>query len=319
MKRALGLLGVDLALLAAVALWFPQFARPSELADILDDTAILIILAIGQMPVLLTRGVDLSVASIVALSGMAAALADGAFPGLGVWPAIGLATALGTALGAANGLLVWRLGVPPIVATLGTMAVFRGLVFLVSGGEWVTSKSMSAAFLGLGRAPVFGVSALSLVALAVVVGAAALLRFTRLGRGFFAAGGDPQAAAYAGVDVGRAQFAAFVISGALAGLCGCFWVARFAVAYTDVALGFELQVIAACVIGGVSIRGGSGLVTGVLLGALFLGVIKNALPLVGVSPFWQTAVSGLVIVVAVALNSRAERTPPRRILEEAAR
>ena len=126
---------------------------------------------------------------------------------------------------------------------------------------------------------------------------------------------NPRAAVYAGVDVGRSQCLAFTLSGAIAGLCGYLWVARYAVAYTDVANGFELQVIAACVIGGISIGGGVGTVTGIVLGCLFLGILKNALPLLGVSPFWQTAVSGLVITVAVIINARDPSAGRRRILE----
>jgi rhamnose transport system permease protein len=141
------------------------------------------------------------------------------------------------------------------------------------------------------------------------------MRYSAIGRRFYVAGNNPQAAAYAGVSVGQTQFLAFLISGAIAGLCGYLWVARFAVAYTDVASGFELQVIAACVIGGISIGGGVGTVAGVLLGCLFLGVLKNALPLLGVSPFWQTAVSGLVITAAVIINARDPSAGRRRILE----
>jgi rhamnose transport system permease protein len=135
------------------------------------------------------------------------------------------------------------------------------------------------------------------------------------GRRFYVAGNNPDAAVYAGVSVGRTQFIAFSINGAIAGLCGYLWVARFAVAYTDVASGFELQVIAACVIGGVSIGGGVGSLIGTVLGCLFLGVLNNALPLLGVSPFWQTAVSGLIITIAVVLNARDASGGRRPILE----
>jgi rhamnose transport system permease protein len=130
-------------------------------------------------------------------------------------------------------------------------------------------------------------------------------------------GGNPHAAVYAGIDVGRTQALAFVLSGALAGLTGYLWIARYAVAYVDVAGGFELDVVAACVIGGVAIAGGAGTVAGCVLGALFLGVIKNALPVVGISPFWQMAISGTAIILAVVFNARAARVPGRIILKSA--
>jgi rhamnose transport system permease protein len=140
---------------------------------------------------------------------------------------------------------------------------------------------------------------------------------TTLGRAFYAVGGNPHAATYAGIDVGRTQFWAFTISGALAGLTGYLWVSRFAVAFVDLAGGFELSVVAACVIGGVAIMGGIGTVVGAMLGALFLGIISNALPVVNISPFWQLAISGGAIIIAVALNSRANRDKGRIILKRA--
>jgi rhamnose transport system permease protein len=143
------------------------------------------------------------------------------------------------------------------------------------------------------------------------------LNRTALGRAFFAVGGNPHAAVYAGINVGRTQFAAFVISGALAGLAGYLWIARYAVAYVDVASGFELNVIAACVIGGISIAGGVGSVSGVILGAIFLGVIANALPVIGISPFWQMAISGSAIIIAVAFNASQSRVKGRIILKQA--
>ena len=135
------------------------------------------------------------------------------------------------------------------------------------------------------------------------------LGLTRAGRGLYAVGGNPVAARYCGIDLARQQLLVYAISGAVAGLCGYLWVARYGIAYTEIALGYELNVIAACVIGGVSIGGGIGTVAGTLLGALFLGVIVNALPVINVSPFWQMAISGAVILAAVIVNARAERRP----------
>ena len=140
---------------------------------------------------------------------------------------------------------------------------------------------------------------------------------TPFGRSIFAVGGNPHAAVYTGINVGKTQFWAFVVSGALAGLTGYLWVARYAVAYVDIAGGFELEVVAACVIGGISIAGGIGSVGGAVLGAIFLGVMKNALPVVNISPFWQLAISGSAILIAVAFNARAGRAKGRIILKSA--
>jgi rhamnose transport system permease protein len=319
-RHNVGLALLTAVLFVAVAARYRQFASAAELRDTFDDTSILILLALGQMLVMLTRAIDLSVAASVALTGMCVALINQAMPGVALPWLVLSAVLLGAALGAVNGLLVWQLQIPPIVATLGTLAIYRGATYLVSHGRWVNSGDMSPLFLNLVRERWGGVTLLSWLAIAGVLLTACLLRYTAAGRSLYAAGNNPEAARYVGVDVGRAQCVAFVFNGALAGLCGYLWVARYAVAYTETASGSELTVIAACVIGGVSIAGGSGSVFGVLLGCLFLGVIKNALPLLAVSPFWQMAISGAVIVTAAVLNAAGTRAPQRqRILENLAR
>jgi rhamnose transport system permease protein len=312
----LGLL--TLLLFSVVTALYPQFASLRGLRDSLDDTSILILLALGQLLVILTRAIDLSVAANVAFSGLCVATLNHVAPGIpAIWLLV-IATLIGAGLGTINGLLVWQLQIPPIVVTLGTLAIFRGSAYLLSGGTWVNSGDMTAAFLGLARNSFVGVSLLSWLAIVAIVLCALFLRYSVTGRRLYIAGDNPEAAAYVGVPVGRSQCIAFVICGSLAGLCGDLWVTRFGVAYSDVANGFELTVIAACVIGGISIAGGRGTVSGLVLGCLFLGVIKNALPLLGISSFWQMAVSGAVIVGAVVLNSVRTRVPRQRILEERA-
>jgi rhamnose transport system permease protein len=312
-----GLALLTALLFVAVAARYPQFASAAGLRDTFDDTSILILLALGQMLVMLTRAIDLSVAATVALTGMCVALINQAMPVVALPWLVLSAALLGAALGAVNGLLVWGLRIPPIVVTLGTLAIYRGLTYLVSHGRWVNSGDMSPLFLSLVRERWGGVTLLSWLAITGALLAACFLRYSTAGRSLYVAGDNPEGARNVGVDVGRTQCLAFVCNGVLAGLCGYLWVARYAVAYTEIASGFELSVIAACVIGGVSIAGGSGTVVGVLLGCLFLGVIKNALPLLGVSPFWQMAISGVVIVAAAVLNATATRAPQRqRILEK---
>jgi rhamnose transport system permease protein len=206
---------------------------------------------------------------------------------------------------------------PPIVVTLGTMTIFRGSIFLLSDGKWVNAHQMSAAYKSFPRDAFLGMPVLSWISILAIVLMFVLIGRAALGRAFFAVGGNANAAIYAGIDPGRTRFLAFVLSGALSGIAGYLWVSRYAVAYVDIALGFELDVVAACVIGGVSIAGGIGSVPGAVLGALFLGVIKNALPVIHVSPFWQLAISGSVIIIAVAFNARAERKKGRVILRRA--
>ena len=304
-----------LILLALIASRFPGFVRVQNLANVFTDTSPLILLALGQMVVILTRCIDLSVAANLALCGMIAALMDGA--GVPLPVILMTVIALGAALGAVNGLLVWLLGIPSIVVTLGTMTIYRGSIFLLTDGAWINAHQMSAGFKAFPRAVIAGLPVMAWIAIAAIAGFAVLVNRTALGRAFYAVGGNPHAAVYTGISVGRTQFAAFVIAGALAGLTGYLWVARYAVAYVDIAGGFELDVVAACVIGGIAIAGGSGTVAGCVMGALFLGIIKNALPVVGISPFWQLAISGSAILIAIAFNARGNRAPGRIILKKA--
>ena len=322
MKRILA--SRELLLLVAIALVlgiissrFPAFITLSNLAAVFNDTSPLILLAIGQMIVILTKCIDLSVAANLALTGMVVSLINIAAPGLPIIVTLVVATGFGACLGMFNGILVWKLDIPPIVVTLGTMTIFRGTIFLLTEGKWVNSHEMSDTFKAFPRTEILGLPVLSWFAIAAVILFTVVMTRTTLGRAFYAAGGNPHAATYAGINVGRTQFWAFTISGALAGLTGYLWVSRFAVAYVDVAGGFELTVVAACVIGGVSIMGGIGTVSGALLGALFLGIIANALPVVNISPFWQMAISGGAIIIAVVLNAQANRTKGRIILKRA--
>ena len=313
-RRDFKLALLTLGLLATVTVAFPAYATPHNLAGVLDDTAILIMLALGQMLVILVRGVDLSMAANLALCGMLAALFNRAFPGAGVLPVLLLTLIAGGLLGAFNGLLVWKLRLPPIVVTLGTMSVYRGVIYLLSRGAWVNENEMSRGFLAFTRTQFLGLTTLSWAALMLAAGFIVALHFSRAARNLYAAGGNPEAAAYSGVDPGRMQFVAFTLAGAIAGVCGYLWVARFAVAYTDIALGFELQVIAACLIGGVAMTGGVGSAMGVVIGCLFLGIIRSSLPLVGISAFWQMFINGVVILAAVLLSAR-QRLATRTILE----
>jgi len=305
------------ALVGVVSMRFPAFASVKSLSSVFNDTSILIILALGQMAVILTRCIDLSMASNLALVGMCTAMLNAIMPALPIPLLVIIAMILGALLGCVNGLLVWKLDIPPIVVTLGTLTIFRGIIFLISDGQWVNAHEMSPTFKALPRSSFLGLPVLSWFAVVSIAGMFVLLTRTPQGRALYAVGGHPNAAVYTGINVGRTRFNAFVLSGALAGIAGYLWVSRYAVAYVDIAAGFELDVVAACVIGGISIAGGIGTVAGAVLGALFLGVIKNALPVVDISPFWQQAISGSAIIIAVIFNARSERRAGRIILKQA--
>jgi rhamnose transport system permease protein len=301
-------------LVVAVGLKEPAFLSVDSLANVVTDSTLLVMLALTQMLVIVTRGVDLSVASNLALSGMVAAMLGANFPGLPLPLIMLAAVAVGLGLGLVNGWLIGRLELPPIVVTLGTMSVYRGAVFVLSGGAWVSAHQMPAHFIAFPLDRLLGLPHLVWIAAATLAIMAWVARSTRFGRDLYAIGNAPQCAGYIGIASHKRLLWTYALSGAVAGLCGYLWVARYAVAYTEIAYGFEFTVIAACVIGGVSIGGGVGTVLGATLGALFLTVIGNALPVLQVSPFWQSALTGLVILVAVLINARGAGRRSRQIL-----
>jgi rhamnose transport system permease protein len=317
-RRDWALAAVIVAITLAVGLRTPIFLTPRNALDIANDSALLAILVIGQTPVLLTRGIDLSVASNLALTGMLVALFGTLFPAAGAPVLILLALALGAAQGALNGSLITRFELPPIVVTLGTMSVYRGAIHLVSGGAWVNDQDIHASIKAMPRSELLGLPLLVWFAAVVAALGWWLLRWRREGRDLYACGGNPTAALVVGIPVAQRIRMAYTLSGALAGLAGLLWVGRYAIAFTELATGFELTVIAACVIGGVSISGGVGTVGGALLGVLFIGVINAALPVIHVSPFWQQAIAGAVILISVLLNSLAQRQQGQQILERRA-
>ncbi|AXQ30606.1 ABC transporter permease [Solimonas sp. K1W22B-7] len=313
LQRETQLALLTVLMIGVIGLRAPGFISSSSFDSMLTDSAILVMLVLAQMSVIVTRGIDLSVASNLALTGMIVASINAALPVLPVYALIGVALVIGLLLGALNGLLIGWLRLPPIVITLGTMSVFRGGIFLLSGGDWITSE-MSPAFVSFPLARVMGLTHLVWFAVVAVCAWMILMRYTRFGRDLYAIGSNPSAAQFAGVPVTRRLLLAYAISGMVAGFCGYLWVAKYAIAYTEIAYGFELTVVAGCVIGGISIAGGTGTVAGAVLGALFIGLINNALPVIKVSPFWQGAVTGIAILVAVIVNSRSSKVMEKHIL-----
>ena len=301
-----------LILVVAVTLRAPSFLTVDNFQDILLNISILAIVALAQTMVILTRGIDLSVSSMVGLVGMMVAFVVKENPGVPVLLTVLLGMALGTVLGTFNGLIITFGRVPPIIATLGTLSIYRGLVFYYSQGTWINSFELPASFKTLSKGTPLGLPNMVLIAILVAVVVYFFLNYTRTGRDIFAVGSNPEAAQFAGIRKQRIIFLVYLISGLLSGLAAVLWVSRFESAQTNTALGFELQTVAASVVGGVSISGGVGTVSGVLLGALLLGIIQNSLTLIRISPFWQLAAQGLLILIAVISDqwilSRVERT-----------
>ena len=312
--RELGLLVVLLLIVLVVGVQVPEFLTVSNLVQILLSVSILAIVAIGETLVILTRNVDLSVGSIVGFAAFVVANTFKQNPGTSLLVGILIGCALGLALGALNGLLVTLGRVPAIVATLGTLYVYRGLVFQYAGGTQVSASDVPDSFLSLATAPFLGIPLLIWFAVALAVVFGYLLRSSRTGRQLYAIGSNPEAARLVGIRSSLLVFGAFAMSGLLSGFAGVLWGARFATVDATAASGLELQVIAAVVVGGVNIFGGSGTIFGAMLGAIVLGTIDNSLSFLRVSQFWLQAIDGAAILIAVTLDAFITRWVQRVLI-----
>ncbi len=316
-QRELVLLGLLVLSLIAVGIRAPSFISLKTFDAIWQDSSLLILLALAQMPIIMSRGIDLSVAANLALTGMLVGLIGKVAPGLPVIVLIALGALIGLALGCLNGALINLLELPPIVATLGMLSVYRGMTYVVSGGQWINSNELPAQLVAFPNDRFLGLTGLEWVSLIGIVIAFFVVHQSRFGREVRALGGNPNASKYVGIPTTRRLFALYAISGMVAGIVGVLWVARYALASTEIAVGFELQVVAACVLGGVSIAGGVGSVYGTVLGSIFLVTLYNALPVVNVSPFLQTAIVGVAILVAAVVNQGEGRRKGKQILRRA--
>ncbi|MGN1120780.1 MAG: ABC transporter permease, partial [Eubacteriales bacterium] len=257
-----------------------KFITFNNINNLLSEASVLAILAIGMMMVIITGGIDLSIGATMALSAMVstslmkATLATG---GIFTNPyiAILLSVVIGTICGFIVGLLVSRLNIFPIIATLGMMYAFRGLTYVISGGSWVLQQHMSKEFLAVATGKFLGINNLIWITAVLYIAAFFFMNYTKTGREIYAVGNDEESARVSGINTKRVYTMAYSIMGAIAGLAGILYVCKYAAAQGETATGYEMNVIAACVLGGVSINGGSGKVQGVLLGALLFGVLQN--------------------------------------------
>jgi rhamnose transport system permease protein len=300
--RELGIVAALALLIAVTAILEPRFIEANSLRNLTLNASIFAILAVGQTLVIITRNVDLSMGSVLGLSAYLAGDLLSGNQNLALPLVFVLGIALGAACGLLNGVLVTWGQVPALVVTLGTLYAFRGLAFLWTDGQQVNAETLPDSFLNLGTDSLAGVPILVLIALVIVLAVGQWLRDYRPGRELYAIGSNPEGARLAGVRSHRRVLVAFVLAGALAGLGGVLFTARFGTVDATAGVGYELTVIAAAVVGGVAIFGGTGTVYGAALGALLLGTITSSLIVLRVEAFWQMAAIGALLLVAIALD-----------------
>jgi rhamnose transport system permease protein len=270
--------------------------------NFLLNPSILLLLAVGQAVVIITRNVDLSVGSVMALTAYLTGRLFIDQPGLPIIAVVLICVVAGAALGLVNGALVAYFNVPALVITLGTLYIYRGLMLSWAGSDRINAGDLPRDFLSFGTKTVLTIPVLTIVAVLVLAVVGSSMYSSRSGRELYAIGSDPDAAVLYGLKVRRRLLAAFALSGALAGLAGVFYTARYGTVSSNVGLGIELQAVAAVVIGGVAIFGGSGTVWGAAIGAFLLVTINRALPSLGIEDFWQRAVIGALILNAIVLD-----------------
>lgn len=314
-SREVSLMIVLIILCTAIQLKNNQFLSFANINDLLVNATIMCVLAVGMMCVLLIGGIDISIGSTLALSGMVSALVMRDYPNTPAIVSALIAIGVGLFCGFLNGIVIAKGGVIPIIATLGFMNIFRGATYLVANSQWVHKEQITPAFQNFTLNSFLGINNMILVAAVCFLIAAYFLKFTRTGRKIYAVGSNAEAAQISGFNINRIKIFVYSLSGGLAGLAGALWVSKYASAQGDSGKGIEMDIIAACVIGGVSLNGGKGTVLGVILGCLTLGILNNALPLINVSSFWQDAIKGLIIIIALILNVMTQRSLDRNNLK----
>jgi len=315
-RREVGVTAAIVIVVVIATVANPKFLfTVSGFENLLLTPSILAVLAVGQAFVIVTKNIDLSVSAVLGITAYATGLMFTRWQGVPAVLVVVLAILLGALLGLINGVLVSVAKVPALVITLGTLYAYRGLDVLWIGSSRIDPGDLPDGFTNLGSASVLGIPVLTIVAVVVVLLAGYFLAYRPSGREFYAIGSDEAAARLYGLPVGRRVFTAFVISGGLAGLAGVMYTARYATVSSDSGTGLELQAVAAAVIGGVAIFGGSGTVVGALLGAVLLTTINRVLPTIGVQDFWQQAVVGLLIILAIVLDRVLTLRASRRLTD----
>jgi ribose/xylose/arabinose/galactoside ABC-type transport system permease subunit len=296
--QSLALLGLLILMVVGFALASPYFLSVRNLTNILLSVSVIGTMAALSTLVLVGRGLDLSVGSIVGLVGVVAAAVLEA--GHGWWTALGAAAIVGALCGAVNGLITVRLGINSIIVTIGTLSIFRGIAYVSTDGQ--TLSVVDPMILGIGSARILGIPWAALLMAAVFVGCHVFGTYTRAGRTLYAIGANPRASRLSGIELGRYRFAIFVASGLSAAVAGVLLIGQSATAVPAAGVGYELLVITAVLLGGTSLHGGEGRVSGTLIGVLIIGVLNNGMTLLGINSYYQIVAHGVLLLAAVAID-----------------
>lgn len=315
-SREIGLLLVLAVLCVAIQIVSPSFLTAKSIMDMLKNNAVIMIMATGMLGVLLIGGIDISITSTLAFSGMTVGMLLKYHIVENAFLLFLISIAVGAVCGLVIGLVVARGNVLPIIATMGFMYIYRGFAYLIGNSQWASAEDLGE-FKNFALDKTLGLGILNNVIMIVLVCYVIfffVMKWTRLGRKVYAVGSNPDAAAVSGINTANIKLLVYTVMGMLSGLCGALAVAVYSSAQPNMLYGKEMDVIAACVIGGVSMTGGRGTVAGALLGSLILAVIAKALPLVGIDSIAQNTVKGVIILAVIILNVITQRMVKRNNL-----
>ncbi len=313
-SREASLLIVLIVLCAAITVKSPSFMTVKSITDMLKNNAVIMIMALGMLEVLLVGGIDISIASTLALSGMTIGMLvkNGVVTSTPVLFLV--AVGVGLVCGLVTGVIIAYGKVLPIIATMGFMYIYRGLAYVISNSEWASADNLGT-FKDFALGKVLGLNNVIWVMIICYIVFFVVMKWTRLGRKIYAVGSNREAAAISGIDTKKIDLLVYTVMGVLSGLCGALAVSVYASAQPNMLYGKEMDVIAACVIGGVSMTGGRGSVGGAFLGSLILAIIAKALPLVGIDSIAQNTVKGVIIMAVIILNVLAQRAMDKNNLK----
>ena len=314
-KREFGIFLFILVLLAVFGTLEPRFFRSDNLSAILSSVGILMVVGAGQTLVIVTRNIDLSVGSTLGMAAMVMGMVARENPDFPIFGLIVIAMIVGGLCGLLNGLLVSYGKIPAIIATLGTLAIIRGAVFLVSDNVQIDPNDVPQGIINLATTSPIGIPWLLIFAFLSIILVWYVSSKTLLGKRIYAVGSNPEGAIYRGLSFNKITIMVFVFVGVLAGLGGVLYTARYAtINPADVGRGLEFDVISAVVIGGTNIFGGSGTALGTALGCILIGILSNGLTVVGVSPFWKACATGFLILAAVAIDNSVRKLQEQNFL-----
>jgi rhamnose transport system permease protein len=301
--REIGISATAVLAFVIIAIIEPRFLMYQNLRSVMLYIPLIVVVAMGQMMVIITRNIDLSVGSILGFSGIAVGLLFIKYSNFSILLSFVLGVVIGAALGAFNGLLITKLKLPAIIVTLGTLNLYRGLLFIISGGRQIDPNYIPEKLIRLSQTSLVVIPWIVIFAAVIAVLTALFIKFSHIGRELYAIGSNPSAALLRGINVQGVLLLIFTLSGACAGFAGIMYASRFGYVNPGMTgVGFEFTVIAATIIGGTSVAGGSGSVLGTVIGCVLLGIVNTALAVLGVSAFWQQAMYGIIIIAALLID-----------------